>query len=343
MLKKILISHHRFPTIAQDLSKELGKLDVNVQIFFVDDYQTFFYRRMIKPLRKILRYIGFGALSKKIFSNNKYDYKNFITENFKKTCEKFTPDMILIIQGAPHSLEYISKLNCYKVAWWIEPSEDLEELLENSVAFDAYFCFSYSAADNLSKVKNNVYYLNHFVNTDIFKVVKSVQKKYDLVFVGNWSPWREEVINSILNVTNNIIIYGPRWKSKSKINKYILKNVHKGNHIEGASLNLLYNQSKVVLNISRVFGSTGLNMRFTESLAAGAFLLTDDVLEIPLHFKNRHHLMIYESTKHLQQLLKIYLKNDEMRERVAENGRSEVILNYSYKILADRIFNLYQT
>lgn len=341
MLKKILISYHRFPTIAVDLSKALNDLGVEVELFFVDDYEFFLYKRIIKPIRKILYYSGFVNASKKIFSNSKFDYKNQITINFKKKYEEFKPDMIFVIQGAPHSNQYISTLDVLKVGWWIEPSDELNELLENSAPFDFYYCFSFLSYEKLRKYKKNVEYLNHFVDARVFKSLPGTSKKYDLLFVGNWSAWREEVLTAALEVTSNIVIYGPRWMSKSKIPRTILNQIHKGDHVDGNNLNLLYNESRIILNIARNYGSSGLNMRFTEVLSSKSFLMTDSTREISMHFSDENSLIVYSSLDDLKNLVALYLKCDDRRELIAKNGERIVRQNFSYFELAKKIIRLY--
>ncbi|MEY2703165.1 MAG: hypothetical protein RLY43_1803 [Bacteroidota bacterium] len=341
MLKKILISYHRFPSIAKDLSDALINSGVDVELFYVDDYQTFFYKRIIKPIRKFFYYCGFKNISNKIFFDCKLDYSNFVTENFKRKYEEFKPDMIFVIQGAPHSLQYISTLNVFKVGWWIEPSDEIEELLINSSPFDFYYCFSLLSIDRLGKYKKNIGYMNHFVDRRIFRVLPDVSKKYDLVFVGNWSEWRDDVIRAVLSVTSNIVIYGPRWRSRSDISSNILKKIHMGNHIEGQDLNLLYNKSKIVLNAARKLGSNGLNMRFTEALSAGSFLVTDMVAEIPTHFLDGESLVVFQNLDDLKRLVNFYLKYDARRNSIAINGEKVINQNYDYSEFANKIIRLY--
>lgn len=162
----------------------------------------------------------------------------------------------------------------------------------------------------------------------------AVNKDIDVVFVGNWSEWRDEVLLRTLSLTHNVVIYGPQWLKKSRIPKQVLQKIYRGPMVVGAELNHLFNRARVNLNASRVYGSTGLNMRFFEVLATRSLFITDFVPEIEKHFLDGQDLAVYQTLDGLTDLLKKFLADENLSLNVAEAGYQKVLANHTYSHLA---------
>jgi 2-polyprenyl-3-methyl-5-hydroxy-6-metoxy-1,4-benzoquinol methylase len=92
----------------------------------------------------------------------------------------------------------------------------------------------------------------------------------------------------------------------------------------------VFSRSKIVFNNSI---KDDLNMRVFEAMASGSLLLTDEakgsgLIEL---FQDRKHLVIYRDEKELLELTDYYLRNDDERERIAEEGMREVLNRHTYK------------
>jgi spore maturation protein CgeB len=140
-----------------------------------------------------------------------------------------------------------------------------------------------------------------------------------------------------LKVTTNIRIYGPRWGRKSSIDHALMRNVYGGEKIDEPLLNELYNKAKIVLNASRVHGSSGLNMRFFEVLGSGSLLLTDQAPELKLHFKPNTHLIVFETLLELNQKILYFLQNDAKRVEVSLSGHTWVRIELTYMNLVEKL------
>jgi spore maturation protein CgeB len=224
----------------------------------------------------------------------------------------------------------------------MEPNDDIRELRVNAAPFDVYYSFSQKSLDLLKPEGFAVDYLCHSVSPKRFYPVSDLPKKYDLCFVGNWSPWREEVLQAALKITQNIALYGPHWRKKSQLISADLDVIHLGDHVFGAELNTLFNSSKVVLNASRIPGSHGLNMRFFEVLATQACFLTDAPPELSRHFESERHLMVFGGLESLQNKLWLLLNDGGLRDTLAINGYQHVLQYYTYDHMAKKILNQYQ-
>lgn len=163
--------------------------------------------------------------------------------------------------------------------------------------------------------------------------------------MGNWSPKRQEFIEAALEVTPNIAIYGGKWFKKNLTRPSIFRCI-KGNYIEGEELVRLYNQSKVVLNVTN-WGKgegvkrSGMNMRVMEVPATGAFLLTDSSRELEDFLSPGRHIAVYEDKNEFLRQLAYYLDHDAERKQIAQCGMEHVCRHYSYDTVVKDIIQTF--
>ena len=338
---RVLISSYDFPPIPYDLAEAFNR--ANVEVFLlITSYGTepAFYRFVIKRVNKFVRHFRF--FTGKVFSffeKHPDERGNWLNRRFEEACESFLPDIVLFVHGHHYGEAILERLKMKKIAWHIEP-DDFVKLESEAAPFDIYTSFSSTTVKRLEEAGKATAYICHGVNLNSFFPRPATPKLYDLSFVGNWSPWREETLQAILSVTHNVVLYGPTWKRKSSIPRSLFKKIYCGEKIEGAALNLLYNQSKVVLNAQRERQANGLNMRYFEVTAANACLLTDSVPELEDHFTPNVHLCVYKNCDELVQTLRNLLVNDELLSAIARKGYQKVVDNYTYDHLVQKLLNL---
>jgi spore maturation protein CgeB len=103
---------------------------------------------------------------------------------------------------------------------------------------------------------------------------------------------------------------------------------------------LIFNQSKINLNITAKSIRSGLSLRVFDVLGCGGFLITNFQAELPEYFEIGKDLVAYESMEHLQELCRYYLAHDDEREEIAAHGRETIIANYTYDILLLRMIDM---
>lgn len=341
-IKKILLAYHRFPPIAEDLRKAFLRLGINVEIFYTTDHEHWFYHRVIRKINRHARNLRLIPKGGDIFKSHPLNLRNYVSSNFAKAVSSYQPDAVLVIHGLPFGESYISKISMPKIAWHIEPRDDLPYLIENASSFDIYNSYSQHDVDLLTSAGFDCRYLSHAVCPERFHSISGTQKKIDVAFVGNWSKWRDEAVLAALEITSNISLYGSYWQKKSALPKRVLRQIFKGNEIIGADLNRLYNSSKVVLNASRAPGSAGLNMRFFEVLASDSVLLTDAVPELEKHFVPNLHLLRYQNVGELKKILGEILSNPQELDRIRHAGHQLVLEKYQYDAMATHLLNQFQ-
>jgi len=134
----------------------------------------------------------------------------------------------------------------------------------------------------------------------------NVQIKYDLSFIGNLAGFNaQKRIKTISYI-----------KSRRPDLRTFFGNAYYHHMV------LIYNQSKVVLNISR---AGELTWRDFEVLGCGRPLLRDYSSEVEELFKDRVHLVFYRDEEDLLDKLDWLLSDDETRARIASQGHKEAL------------------
>lgn len=99
-----------------------------------------------------------------------------------------------------------------------------------------------------------------------------------------------------------------------------------------------YSKSRIVFNNAI---NNDLNMRVFEALCSGSLLVTDSAPGSGLAelFTDKQHLVIYKD-ENLEETISHYLENEPERERIADEGRKEVLARHTYGHRADSMIQV---
>lgn len=95
---------------------------------------------------------------------------------------------------------------------------------------------------------------------------------------------------------------------------------------------LIFNQSKINLNITSKAIRTGLPLRIFDILSCGGFVLSNYQEEIPELFVPGEDLVMYGSFEEMVYLIEYYLDHEEERMAIAKSGLERLKANYTYRI-----------
>jgi spore maturation protein CgeB len=200
-----------------------------------------------------------------------------------------------------------------------------------------YFLFCWDKAyeeDVRNQGIKNFHYMPFGTNPYIYKTTKC-EKIYDISFVGTWSERRQFVLEELAGRGFAIDLFGDKkWQ----------RIAHKNIRFHGFADNreecpLIYNQSKINLNITNEQLLTSLPVRIFDVGACGSFLLTDDQKDAEEMFEN-NELVIYKDLDDLALKLQYFLEQDEERELIAQNLQKKIIQNFTFETLLENIFNI---
>ncbi len=327
-ISRILIAHPRFPPLAEDYADAFAHAGIDARTFIVDDHVHWVQRYVFRRVNKLARALRLVRRGTDLFRNHRWSDARYPAAQLAAAVAAYAPDVVLCIHGKPIDIEPLRGAAALKVGWWVEQNDSWPVLESASRHFDVYGAFSREIVDALACNQRASFHLLHGANLRQHHPLDDCAKDVDVAFVGAWSPWRDEIIARVFEVTEDIALYGHSWLRKSRLPKKLLRKIHRGDLILGTELNVLYNRARVVLNADRTV-RLGLNMRYFEVLATRACLLTDEAAELGEHFVDGEHLSVYRDHAQMQQRLRWLLEHDDERARIAERGHREVLLRHS--------------
>lgn len=103
---------------------------------------------------------------------------------------------------------------------------------------------------------------------------------------------------------------------------------------------IIFNRSKINLNITAKSIRSGLSLRIFDVLAAGGFLITNYQAEIPDFFEIGKDLAVYDSLDSLKELCAYYLSHEDERREIARHGNETVKRLHTYDIRLMQMLDL---
>ena len=195
--------------------------------------------------------------------------------------------------------------------YWKELLEDLDR--------DDVYTFYWDR--ELVKQENfkNLFYLPHFVNTEIYKN-KDIPIETDVMFAGRLdTDYRLDMVTSLaeaLGVSFKWYAIEKHYQdalSRAK-NKQLIEKIYSGfidNEIDMADA---INKSKIVINMNSQ-GVSSLNYRTMQTVACKRMLISDKRQELDL-FDNK--IPTYENKEVLKEKILFYLNNEQEYNRITE-------------------------
>ncbi len=341
---RVLIVYSSTPPIIRYFQRAFARAGIETDYLLADD-NTWFDRWIIHRVNKWAHSLRIYPKTQFAFTDHPLAHKNFRSAELSRKLESFQPQLVLLIRGISYNHDVLGKVPCL-FGWWVEREERVPEALREINLFDWYFFMNRSCVETAhAQGFINSSYLSHSVDPAAFHPIPGSEKKFDMCFVGNWSPKRQEYLEAALKVSTNIVIYGRKWRKKNLFNRSLFHCV-KGTYIEGEDLNRLYNASRIVLNVTN-WGKgegakrSGMNMRVLEVPATGSFLLTDGSRELSEFLVAGEHIAVYEGLDDFSRSIRFWLDRPEARARIAEQGARHVVARFSYDRLVDEILQRY--
>lgn len=191
--------------------------------------------------------------------------------------------------------------------------------------FDYVFFNQKDAVEEYNKTHDNkAMWLPHAAEPKAYPNINII-KKYDVGFVGHVQETPNYNGITRVDALDRLFKEFPNFYYGSRHPGFPEKNL-----FEDAAKK--FSMSKVVFNIS-IKGD--LNMRFSEVLMTGSFLLTNRIpilndLEKEYGFKEGIHYITYETLDEMVSKAKYFIDHDDERERIAKAGYDLAITNMTY-------------
>lgn len=135
---------------------------------------------------------------------------------------------------------------------------------------------------------------------------------------------RRGLIDKLCKAGIKVDLYAPEKPENLGVN-------YKGYANYYSQMPLIFNQSKINLNITLRSIQSGVPLRVIDILGAGGFCLTNYQPEIAELFENEVELVMYDGPEDLVEKSYFYLEHEDARERIARAGLSRARADFSYE------------
>lgn len=230
-----------------------------------------------------------------------------IASVMKQLPENWNPDFYFWMEtGLDSYPKDLDKLDIPKVCYLIDTHLHLEAHIETARKFDCVFIAQKEYIERFKEAGiSEVHWLPLGCDPEIHAKTE-IEKSHDVVFVGSLTDPRR--VNLLKEVDKQFDLSVER-KFMDEMTEAFCKG-------------------RIVFNNAI---RNDLNMRVFEALCSGTMLVTDPAVGLEDFFEDGKHLSIYKDETDLLKKIKYYIDNPDQRERIAEEGRQEVLEKHTYE------------
>lgn len=340
-MKILLTGTKIFPGLPMSFFRAFKSLGLDVEIF--DDHE--YYWKQFPFIKN--RYTH--RLFWKPFSL-------FVNRELIRIVNERKPDLLFIIKGwfyNPATFRKIKKYNPGMKLFCFNQENPFNFriisysnnwVFKSIPLFDAYFTWGKFLMEPIKKAgARRVEYLpfarDPYLSYPI--EVKDEDKKVfgsDISFIGTWSRDREYWLSHLIDY--DFSIWGKFWERADKR----LRAKWKGRDAAGENFAKICNCSKIMIDILRPQMIPSHSMKTFEIPASGGFLMCNRPGEIHNFLKEGEEIVIFADPKDMVEKIDFYLKEEELRRKIAEAGYKKLQNpGYSYTDRARKVVEVYQT
>jgi len=179
-------------------------------------------------------------------------------------------------------------------------------------------------------IKN--YFISFGVNTKHFKPL-ILNKTADVSFIGSASKTRANYLKFLIKNRIKVCIYGKGWESYPSLKRYYYGSLNDKVWTE------IVNKTRINLCFSESGGKNPqLKGRPFEIGACKSFILVGYAEDYKECLKEGKEIIMFKGKQDLLKKIKFYLKNEKIREKIAENAYKKIISKYTVDGDIKRIF-----
>jgi len=298
-------------SVASILAVKLEKLGHDISLFDFTKIIPDFRDRSIISRIKLRLFVKF------------FDQK--VSNELFEAVSRDTPESMIVFKGLniqPSTLKRIKDLGVKLINWnpdyFFNPKNTNKNLLESIEYYDLIVSGrKHLTEEYKQKGMKNILFLDWYYIPELHYPEKS-KIKYDLTFVGNWSPFREKFMEGI---TVQMYIWGNGWHKCSN-------NFKKQHNVFPTTLSQkemreVFSRSKHNLNILTKENKDLTNLRIFEVCACGGLLITERNEVTESYLIDREDCLFYSSVEEINEIL----ASDYDLTKIAESGRRKIINN----------------
>ena len=333
-MKKILLTGDFFHDYQVDLKEGLEQNGYEVDLRFNNIHGPFH----ALDGKTFLKWMKYGLLPHKLkipqFTKRAIERYN---QDLQFMMRRKDYDAMLVIGAKTIYPETLSAFQGRKIFYFIDALPQYESVYPIIPLFDHHFVFEPS---DVSIVQEKFGLTAHFL-TLAFSPTRYYKKNeqdsiYDFSFVGTRYPKREEYLNELLSVSENLAIYGDFYKSRYKA----IRNKTRRITAPFQVVNDVYNSSRVNVNIHHPQSKEGLAIRTFEIIGAGGFQLVERQKAALMFFEEDKHMAFYDNKEEFIDKASYFLKNETLRRQIAESCYHLALQKHTWKHRIKEMFDL---
>lgn len=340
--KVLLVGNCDRPPVMSAIARALDRLGVAHRHLYSQLCNTYFDRFIIHPVNHYARVLRLKPKHLDLFEGHPKSHREHRNRELLRLVADYRPDLVWLIRGLkfkPETLEIISR-QTRLFCWYTESETRLGEIEAELPYYHHLYFISSRGVEWANELGyRSASLLQHAVDTAQFHPM-DLPKRYDWCFVGQWHARRQHYVEGLAEVSRNFVIYGPRWLKRLWRRPALWLKV-RGTGIWGEALNRLYNQTKVVINVSvwaqEKETGAGVNLRLLEVPACGACLLTDLTRDAARLLTPEVHFVGASSLPEMQARLAELLKDEQKRESIARQGYEAAFRVRTYDTLVAQV------
>ncbi len=274
------------------------------------------------------------GLIRRLRRGNAAEEKRSVNLHLRRVIDEWRPSVFIAIFGIDVSIETLEYLRARHVAsacWWINDPFQFQRSLRKARYYDVLCSNSAgSVEDYRSAGVSQAYFLPTACDPAVHQASRA-RPEYacDVCFAGDWSPLREQVMESLANEFD-VRVFGP-WGKKLAPGSRLRARLSDG-FFAPDDMAAIFSSAKVVLNIHTWYGrfDHGVNPRLFEAAGCGAFQLVDWKREIPELFDCLTEVRCYRDIGELAPLLREVLADATARKAAAAAAQRRAYSEHSY-------------
>lgn len=244
------------------------------------------------------------------------------------------PDALLTLYGKTHDTDTLRQLRqrgIRTLCWWLNDPFDLGTQHIPVGEYNHFFSNSRGTQDDYRRQgARHVHYLPVGIDPDVHRPLPAAEKKYDVVFAGDWHTIREKVMLELVQ-HHKLALLGP-WRREIPKNSPLLPHFVQQGYFTPAEMATAFNEARIVLNLHTWYGrwNYGVNPRLFEANGCRSFQVSDWKEEIPDLYVPDQEIVLYRHTDELPELLTHWLSRPTERAAVADAALARTLHDHTY-------------
>lgn len=280
-------------------------------------------------------------------------------EDFSSVLHGFSPDLVLLTKGTgvPEGwLDMVRSRWGHVVQWYPDPVLD-ETVLRLARRVDFFFTMAQGLVEDFREAGvPRVAWLSQGFAPSSFELGEVTPRSRTffgstLAFVGNLSELREYVVrrrflNRILQEGFDLKWWGPPPARKLKNLPFFLSSLWRaygGRIVYGSEYAQVASLSRIFLGVDRAPQiRNSMSERLYIAVGCGAFYLCQYMEGIGEVLEPGREIETFASEEEMMDKIRFYVPREDLRRRIAEQGRRRVLSQYTYRHRFLEMFSVLQ-